>query len=167
MDTATAATMQSLSEERLRLRCEVEAYKSLYDNACVQVAELRAENERINSRATMDREEIDSMAKRNGEMRAALDASTAREEAYRADVVKLTATVEALRANANDADLELAKAMSRAEVLEAEIAKWRAWCDAEDSVLISEPLLWQGVVNARAHTDSTNALDAGKFRVQP
>ena len=56
-----------------------------------------------------------------------------------------------------------AKERERCGVLERECRKWRAWCDAEDSVAISEPLLWQDVVNARRETDTRHALDAAKF----
>jgi len=106
-------------------------------------------------------------------LRDALDASKAREEAYRADVVRLTATVEALRANANDADRELAKAMSRAEVLAAECNLYRKYqasmdtCDCQgDGCEVCDDAYadWQ---QARKHTDATNALDPAKFEEQP
>jgi hypothetical protein len=58
---------------------------------------------------------------------------------------------------------EAATERERCGVLEREVGKWRAWCDAEDSVAISEPLLWQDVVNARRETDTRHALDAAKF----
>jgi chromosome segregation ATPase len=172
-DVSTAATMQALNEERLKLRCEVEAYQSLYDKACVQVAELRAEVCAIGTRASMDREEIDSMAKRNDELRAALDAARAREDAFRADVVRLTAQLDASRQACNDTDLELARAMSRAEVLAAEVRAWRTFDDKHECHPTTE-YQRQTSINAHdaacqaaQHTDSTHALDPAKFEVKP
>jgi len=71
---------------------------------------------------------IQGQAEHIAELEAALTASQAREESYRADVVRITATIDALRANANEADLNLATAMRKAEVLAAEV---RAWHDAD------------------------------------
>jgi chromosome segregation ATPase len=140
MDTATAAHIAALED---------------------QVYRLTSENVRITNRAGMDREEIDSMGKRNDELRAALDASKAREEAYRADVVRLTATVEALRQNANDADLELAKAMSRADVLAAAACACQRFLDSDGAFNRAV------VCDAMAVVRSTNALDPAKFEEQP
>jgi hypothetical protein len=100
-------------------------------------------------------------------LRDALDASKAREEAYRADVVRLTATVDALRQNANDADIELAKAMSRADVLAAEVRAWRYQCVQEQCEGGDVDGADCRLNAAMAATDSTNALDPAKFAPEP
>jgi hypothetical protein len=151
MDVQTAATLADLRQ---------------------QLDAARRDNERLNSevsaigtRSSMDREEIDALTTLLASARK--DSEFLRGFANNPDVERLRDERDAARQALNDTDMELAKAMSRAEVLEAELTKWRAWCDAEDSVLISEPLLWQDVVNARANTDRTNALDPAKFEGKP
>jgi hypothetical protein len=133
MDVQTAATLADLRQQ--------------LDAAKVALACTRASNNDI-------RQQLDAARKDNDFLRGF---------ANNPDVERLRDERDAARQALNDTDMELAKAMSRAEVLAAELAKWRAWCDAEDSVLISEPLLWQAVVNARAITDRTHALDPAKF----
>ena len=64
--------------------------------------------------------------------------------------------------NAHELRQALDRERERLVVLYDEVISWRAWCDAEDSVAISEPLLWQDVVNARKETDTRHALDAAK-----
>jgi len=163
MDTATATTIESL-------RAEVEAYQALYDNACVQVADLRAENERIISLATMDREEIDSMGKRNDELRAALDAT-------RADMVRLTEQLEyqTVLANARkESGEETRRAWdrerARASVLEAAVNAAiqcgltnSSWAHITSPPEVAErcgcPPCTMKILK--------HALDAGKFRVGP
>ena len=104
-------------------------------------------------------------------LRDALDASHAREEAYRADVVRLTGERDAARQALNDTDMELAKAMSRADVLAAEVKAWRDWhgfCGMDEpDECTCEPNRVNALNFASAETDSTNALDPAKFEEQP
>jgi hypothetical protein len=101
---------------------------------------LLAENVRLNNEAAEVRETLDSL----------------RQSIY-------AACAGSGCLNAHELRLSLDRERERCGVLEREVLKWRAWCDAEDSVAISEPLLWQDVVNARKATDTRHALDAAKF----
>lgn len=88
---------------------------------------------------------------------------TAALDSERAALADRNAYAERLLAENVRLNNEAATERERCGVLEREVGKWRAWCDAEDSVAISEPLLWQDVVNARHATDTRHALDAAKF----
>jgi len=114
-----------------------------------QVYRLTAENVRLNNevcaigtRSSMDREEIESMGKQNDELREQLNAA---------------------RQALNENDLELAKAMSRADVLAAEVRDARAWHDTDARSTGQMMELASNWDKSRAITDSTNALDPAKF----
>jgi hypothetical protein len=94
-------------------------------------------------------------------------------DGLRGDIERLRAALDAARQALNENDLELAKAMGRASVLEAEVKASRARtaehtpacemgfhdreCDTCRKIA--------SLPNAIATTDRTHALDAGKFRV--
>jgi len=46
-------------------------------------------------------------------------------------------------------------------LLRAECEAWRKWFDAESSIELDEPLLYQAAVNARAATDAAGILKGG------
>jgi uncharacterized coiled-coil DUF342 family protein len=122
--------MQALNEERLKLRCDVEAYHSLYDNACVQVADLRQQLD--SARSYIDGQDVRSDFRNVTEMRAALDAA-------RADVVRLTEESTTLSHEWDtmyeihqEAIAKANRERSRAEVLAAEVRGLLSVIDAHE-----------------------------------
>jgi hypothetical protein len=88
----------------------------------------------------------------------------------RADVVRLTAQLDASRHACNDTDLELAKAMSRADVLAAEVKAWHVWDDkhfGDDSTSIECKRASEHLDACIVRTVDTNALDPAKFEGKP
>ena len=131
-------------------------------------------------------------------MRDALTASQAREEAYRADVVRLTADADELRRgyafvasenarlvndvgvignraamDSEDAERQLSRERSRADVLAEEVLAWRHWniedakVGGDDEVDANANWAWGLLECRKRETDSTNALDPAKFKEHP
>jgi len=53
------------------------------------------------------------------------------------------------------------KTLADNALLRAECEAWRKWFDAESSIELDEPLLYQAAVNARAATDAAGILKGG------
>lgn len=45
------------------------------------------------------------------------------------------------------------------EVLAAEVKAWRAWYEEEKDINVTDPLLYQAVINAWAATDAAKAME--------
>jgi len=45
------------------------------------------------------------------------------------------------------------------DVLRAEVRAWRAWYEEEKEVNVTDPLLYQAVINAWAVTDAAKAME--------
>jgi hypothetical protein len=168
MDVQTAATLADLRQQLDAARAE---NKRWHDD-CVWYVNTLAK-----TRCDLDsaRREIEFMRgfANNpdlNELRDSIAASQAREEAYRADVVRLTAQLDASRKACNDTDLELAKAMSRADVLAAEVKAWHAWDDKyfDDAASSGDKQQAENHLDACiVRTVDTNALDPAKFEGKP
>jgi hypothetical protein len=86
------------------------------------------------------------------------------------DVERLRGERDAARQALNENDLELAKAMSRADVLEAEVRAWHAWDDKyfDDAASSGDKQQAENHLDACiVRTVDTNALDPAKFEEQP
>jgi hypothetical protein len=86
------------------------------------------------------------------------------------DVERLRGERDAARQALNDTDLELAKAMSRAEVLAAEVVAWHAWDDKhfdERATAEAARLAEEHLDACIVRTIDTNALDPAKFEGKP
>jgi len=51
------------------------------------------------------------------------------------------------------------EADERANILAAEVKAWRAWYEEEMDINVTEPLLYQAVINAWAATDAAKAME--------
>jgi chromosome segregation ATPase len=188
----TAAELRDgLRSDIESLRAEVEHLKNDAALGRHVIDSLRSEI--CDARRYIDGQDLRSDYRTAGEMRAALDAArdenkrwhddcigyvntlteTRRElDAARADVVRLTAEVEAVtdlaeqrRNRAKQAEFARDTATARASVLEAEVRDARAWHDTDARSTGQMMELATNWDKSRANTDSTHALDAGKFRV--
>lgn len=95
-DVSTAATMNALNEERLKLRCDVQALQAMYDERREYAERLLAENVRLSNEAAFMRSFINN-------------------EDVRSDFQTVTAMRQAL-----DRERE------RCGVLEREVLAWHA-----------------------------------------
>jgi multidrug resistance efflux pump len=147
MDVQTAATLADLRQQLDAARRDNDFLRGFSNNPDLQ--ELRDDLDAARADAAM-------WQKEHAEQGVALTEA-------RADVVRLTALVTALRKNANDADLELAKSMSRANVLANEAKHWRHWYKSCQP----SPQYGTHLGMATLETDRTHALDPAKFEEQP
>jgi hypothetical protein len=154
MDVQTAATLADLRQQLDAARRDNDFLRGFANNPDVQA--LRDDLDAARDDAAM-------WQKAHAEQGVALTEA-------RADVVRLTAQLDASRQACNDTDLELAKAMSRADVLEAEVRAWHAWDDKHFDELATD----EDTRRAEEYLDAcivrtvdTNAIDPAKFEVQP
>ena len=94
---------------------------------------------------------------------------TRRANQLAADLASTKANLESLRAsiitackgtgclNAHELRQRLDRAEAERDVLRAEVKAWRAWYEEEKDVNVTEPLLYQAVINAWAATDAAKA----------
>jgi len=195
-DVTTSATIASLRSQVEALSENLEAcYKAKAkliderDERNAYAERLLAENVRLSNRQSMDREEIESMGRRNDELTKALWTSAEYVKRLESDVARLandkrglldemdemrddedradslsnsiiTACTGSGCLNAHELRVALDTARERAGVLEAEVRAWREACDTWQAQ--TQPLL-ESLSAAVAETDRTHALDAAKF----
>jgi hypothetical protein len=109
------------------------------------------------------------------DLRQQLDAARKESEFLRGfannpDLQKLRDERDAARQALNETDLELAKAMSRADVLAEEVKAWHAWDDKyfDDTASAGDKQQAENHLDACiVRTVDTNALDPAKFEGKP
>ena len=182
MDTATAATIESLRQQLDAARTERDEYR---DSLAVTTTDNNATFDGINKAldaAGITFRDVDTyaacinrLAAERDATRETLIASKAREEAYRADVVRLTGERDAARQALNDTDLELAKAMSRAEYLAAALQSAldsfthiaTNWGNSGDACALSDAIGEMQMEASQSADKIRNALDPAKFEGKP
>jgi len=78
-------------------------------------------------------------------------------ESLRASIIAACSGTKCL--NAHELRQRLDKAEAERDVLRAEVKAWRAWYEEEMEVNVTEPLLYQAVINAWAATDAAKAME--------
>ena len=78
-------------------------------------------------------------------------------ESLRASIIAACKGTKCL--NAHELRQRLDKAEDERDVLRAEVKAWRAWYEEEKDVNVTEPLLYQAVINAWRATDAAKAME--------
>jgi hypothetical protein len=81
-------------------------------------------------------------------------------ESLRSSIIAACSGTKCL--NAHELRQRLDKAEADRDVLRAEVKAWRAWYEEEMEVNVTDPLLYQAVINAWRATDAAKAMEGGK-----
>jgi hypothetical protein len=78
-------------------------------------------------------------------------------ESLRSSIIAACAGTGCL--NAHELRQRLDRAEAERNVLRAEVKAWREWYEEEMDINVTEPLLYQAVINAWADTDAAKAME--------
>jgi hypothetical protein len=96
---------------------------------------------------------------------------TGRANKLAADLASTQANLESIRwsiiaacsgtkcLNAHELRFNLDEARQNVKILAAEVKAWRAWYEEEMDINVTEPLLYQAVINAWRATDAAKAME--------